>query len=566
MSKIVGPLWTKQAKLEGGLDPLGLDRVSDRLTGELVPGMSVNVNMAHYFSFFAWLFDTTKAENNDDLLEEIVRAEKVYALGTYLRHAGESCVTGVAGGETAARLWDINKQINLDKFNLLSSGGVYLGLYKGPLFKMGVLETDKKGKVLVTKIGKPLSEAFNRAVAFTDWAKHGRSHAIVTRRELEQFGAQSCPCTLAKSSTELNALRNLFFETPTEGGRTFAQSFGLVLSLIDQCEKYEFSYPEQSFRQTIYYRKVYNNQKQVVNFKVLQSLDPIVTRWRSFQAHDYFAFALESLLDIWLKVMFVQSTQRLTLPQFTEQIDIKRFIATLNQHLGIRLSGKFLNEIKLNTLINALLKKANLTGFSAQNSVTFDKLISLDSSLSEDNLEYRIWEQREATDRHAERCAEAILLLLVLYVRFYYQHLSGTSQPGWNRYQAVSSQSENDLGLPRFYYMFPFDHLVQMSVSDFLMNVLNHNVVRRALLIGEEKRRDLIWFSEAGFSGLGGIAPLTQAYQYHFSFANYRYYRNTSKLNNVLTMLANINYASEENGFWQLTPDGQKRLRKQFGN
>src|SRR5690349_16305708 len=109
MSQIIGPLWTKQAKLEGGLDPLGLDRVSDRLTAELMPGMSVNVNMARYFSLFAWLFETNKSEDQSQLLDEIIRAEKVYALSTYLAHDGISCATGVAGGDTAAKNWDVKK-------------------------------------------------------------------------------------------------------------------------------------------------------------------------------------------------------------------------------------------------------------------------------------------------------------------------------------------------------------------------------------------------------------------------------------------------------------------------
>lgn len=567
MSNILGPLWTKQAKLEGGLDPLGLDRVSDRLTGELMPGMSVNVNMARYFSFFPWLFETTKTENQDELLDEIVRAEKVYAFSAYLAHEGKPCTTGVAGGDTAAKLWGIKKQINLDKVNWLSNGGAYMGLYKGPLFKLGLLEADSKGRVVVTKIGKPLAETFHRAVAFTEWAKHGRSRAVITRAELEQFGRQACPCSLAKAPTELNALRQLFFDTPTSGGRILAQSFGFIMSLIEQCEKYEFADIElgQAFRLAMYYQKNYTDKKRIVDFKVIGSLDEIVVRWRSFQAHDYFSFALESFFVIWLETMFANPSQRLTLSQFMEHLDNKDFLTALKRLLGIRFSVTSLRELKMDTLFNALLKNVGLPGFSAQNSVAFDKAIGLEHELSEEKMEDGIWERYKAGDQHAEWCAEALTLLLVLYIRFYYQHLQGPNHPGWNRYEAVSSQSESDFGLPRFYWMFPLGELMQMSVYAFLVKVLNHNIIQQSLTIREERRRDLIWFSEAGFAGLGEIAPLTQTYQYHFSFENYRFYRNTSKLNNVLTILSNIEYATDKNGFWQLTREGRKRLQKQFG-
>jgi hypothetical protein len=568
MSQIIGPLWTKQAKLEGGLDPLGLDRVSDRLTSELMPGMSVNVNMARYFSLFPWLFDTAKTEDQEKLLDEILRAEKAYALGTYLVHDGVPCTTGVAGGDTAAKIWDINKQINLDKVSWLSNGGVYLGYYKGPLFKLGLLETDSKGKVVVTKIGKPLAESFHRAVSFTDWAKNGRSRSIATRTELKQFGRQACPCSLSNAPSEMNALRQLFFETPTEGGRTLAKSFGFILSLMEQCERYEFANPElnQSFRLAVYYRKIYTDKDRVVKFKVLKALDEIVTRWRSFQAHDYFSFALESFFTIWLEIMFANQGQRLTIPQFMDCMDNKEFLSALKGLLGFRFSGTSMRDLKVEQLITALLKKAGLSGFSAQNSAAFDRIIGLEHDLSEENIEDKIWGRYKTGGQHSQWCAETIVLLLILYTRFYYQFLQGQNQPGWDRYEAFSSQSTSDLGLPRCYWMFPLGELMQMSVYDFLVNILNHNVIQQALTMREERRRDLVWFSEAGFSGLGEIAPMTQAYQYHFSFDSFRAYRNTSKLANALAMLSDIKYATNNNGFWQLTREGRNRLQKSFGS
>ncbi|HEX2976815.1 MAG TPA: hypothetical protein VHO68_12840, partial [Bacteroidales bacterium] len=378
----------------------------------------------------------------------------------------ERCASGIAGSDMVSDLWDFKKQINLDKITWLTNHGVYAGLYKGPLFKLGLLEMDNRGKVVVTKIGRPVAEAFNRAVSFTEWAKNGRSRAAVTRAEVQQFGAQSCPCSLSRASSELNALRQLFFETDTLEGRVLSQSLGFILSVVDQCERYGFSDIGQSFRLAMYYRKIYKDKDHPVNFKVLRKLDQIVTRWRSFQAHDYFSFSLESFLAVWLEVMFSQPSQKITLQEFMDQIDNKVFIATLKERLGFRPSVGTLRDLNLGTLFGALLKKAGLSSLNAQDSASFDKSIGLKHELSEEQLKDEIWDRYRDGSQYEERCAEALILLMVLYVRFYYEHLQIPHQLGWNRYEATASQSDSDLGLPRFYYFFPLPKIRRERFSD----------------------------------------------------------------------------------------------------
>lgn len=565
MSTIIGPIWTKQAKLEGGLDPLGLDRASDRITSELLPGISVNVNLARYFSFFSWLFHTTQEKGKDNVLDEIVRAEKIYALSANLVHDGKRCANGIAGSELIGTQWDVKKQINLDRINWLSNGGVYLGLYKGPLFKLGLLDSDAKGKIIVTPIGQPLAQSFARSVENTVWAKSGRKKVVISRSELEEFGKKTCPCSLNQSPIERESLRNLFFETATPQGEKLSQSLTFILTLIDQCKSLGIDDLEQSFRLVIYYREIYGKKNHPIKFKVPSALEDIATQWRSFQAHDYFSFALESLLSIWLDCLQEEPSQKLTIEQFFIQIDSEQFVSTLNNLLGMKLSTNSLKNLNLEVISNALLKQSNTSEFTALGSQKFDNAIRLSHKLSEQRLTESIWKRYQESGQNAERLAESLVLLLVLYLRFYNQHLQLLAQPGWRRYKAVSSQSNLDLGLPRLYWIFPKEQFADYSVYKFLQKIMAHLVIKQALDIREERRRDLIWFSEAGLIGLSKLLPLTQAYQYHFSYDSYRYYRNASKLRNTMALLGDIDYIKYYNDRWELTKDGQNRLQKHIG-
>ncbi len=564
MSSIIGPFWSKQAKLEGGLDPLGLDRASDRLTSELIPGVTVNVNMARYFSFFCWLFKTTKTEKEDALVDEIIRAEKVYALGAALAHNGDRCSNGIAGSELIGRQWDIKGQVNLNKIHWLTNNGVYLGLYKGPLFRLGLLQRGSDGKLGVTAIGEPLADAFATSVSFTQWARTGRGRSSVTRAEVEEFGRQACPCSLRQARSERAALGRLFFQTPSREGRMLSQSLGLILSLVDQCELFHFDRLEQSFRLAIYYRQIYNEKGHGVPFKVRSSLEDVLAGWRSFQAHDYFSFALESFFTAWLEAMLGQPGQRLTIEQFLNDIGSRGFFTTLNSHLGIRLSATSLQEVTLDRLLSALIRSGSSATLTAESSLAFDKTIRLEHRFSEEQLVDGIWDRFQAGGQLAERCAEALLLLLVLYARFYSEHVRAPQSPNWRRYEAAASQSKTDLGLPRIYWIFQQESLPRFSIYEFLTDLLSNLVVKQALDIRDERRRDLIWFSEAGLAGLSGLMPSIQLYQYHFPFESYRYYRNTSKLGNALALLQDIDYVTNKNGYWELTADGRNRLEREF--
>jgi hypothetical protein len=214
-------------------------------------------------------------------------------------------------------------------------------------------------------------------------------------------------------------------------------------------------------------------------------------------------------------------------------------------------------------IIGRFPKQPITATINASTSQALDKAVRLDHYLSEENLVEAIWGLHGEGARASERVAYSVLLLLVLYARFYYYHLAGVSNEGWQRYMAAASQSQNDLGLPQMFWHFGPENLRMTSVNSFLMQIMDAYVVKRTLLIREERNREIVWFSEAGFEGLGALMPLKQVYQYHFPYENYTFYRNTSKFDNALSLLENVGYCEKKVGHWNVTAEGRDRLKKQ---
>lgn len=563
MSSIIGPVWSKRARLEGQLDPLGLDRASDRLTSELIPGVTVNVNLARYFSFFPWLFSNLRASDEDGQYQEIIRAEKAYVLGASLAHNGAACATGIAGRDLIGDSWNVKQSCNLDRLKWFANGGVYVSLYKGPLIRLGLIQSGPNQTVAVTKLGRPLAEAFARTVSGTALAARGFGRATVNREDLEAFGQKACPCSLSTSRPERNALRDLFFETPTPPGRMLADTLGLILSAIEQCEPFTNKTLETQYRMALYYRQLYDNADQPQPFRVAPSLEGVWAGWRMFQAHDYFSFALETLLTVWLEALDAAPNQRLTVNDFLAEMDAPIFTQTICGRLGIPALSQGLDTLRLSDIIQALPGQPTSGVVTATSSAALDEAVRLDYAVTEQTLVDSIWERYQKGGQRAERCAEALLLLLVVYVRFYQYHLHANRERSWLRYQAASSQTNTDLGLPRFYFWYPPAELASRSVRDWLAQVMVGHIIRQALEIRDERGKKAIWFMDADKAGMSELSPLTQAYQFQYSFENYRTFRNTSKLRNALALLYDVGYVEEQAGHWTMTRDGAERLRQQ---
>lgn len=81
---------TDQTNPEKMLDPLGLARVSERITSDLLPGITTTTTVVRNYSFYCWaIYDSLKrgnVRNRSQFASEIARRENAFVLGCLLHH------------------------------------------------------------------------------------------------------------------------------------------------------------------------------------------------------------------------------------------------------------------------------------------------------------------------------------------------------------------------------------------------------------------------------------------------------------------------------------------------
>ena len=95
------PQWTRRVAMDGsGRDPLGLSRVSDALTGHLLPDIITTTDRARYYSFYTWAVSDIQALRQAkgvkvSFLEEFQRREAAFALASSLGQKQKLPIVGI---------------------------------------------------------------------------------------------------------------------------------------------------------------------------------------------------------------------------------------------------------------------------------------------------------------------------------------------------------------------------------------------------------------------------------------------------------------------------------------
>jgi len=82
---ILDPVWTKPASItKKTLDPLGLDRVSNRLTSDMLRGITALTSRARYYAFYVWdiknVNESEDIDRFDDFRNAFFDRERAYSL------------------------------------------------------------------------------------------------------------------------------------------------------------------------------------------------------------------------------------------------------------------------------------------------------------------------------------------------------------------------------------------------------------------------------------------------------------------------------------------------------
>jgi hypothetical protein len=567
MGSIKGPLWTEFVLQKGGQDPLAMDRrAANRMSLELFWGMTVNTQIARYYAFYPWVIERSRARDRGALLDDIIRAEKAYAVACLLAHGGERCTTGIVGADLADDSGIGGKQsYTLPAIEWFSRDASGFGqLYQGPLYRLDLLK-NVNGMIETTERGHKLARAYEQNVDQTDYAAHYFENDVVPAAVLTSYGHHACPCALLRSSSdELELLRALFFESrDDERELQLSHSLHLVLGIVQSCTEIGRPFDEKSFRLAVFYHEIPDAEaKDFHRHQCPDPLEAVRERWRMFQAEDYFVFALETFLSALLDAAEAEPDQKLELGWVAEELEEIDTLGLLEDYLHVSLDSGSLAELALGQIARAVLARVSAANLTAEASREFDGATSADSPWSETQIAQRLAPLNKARVKSFERVVGALALLLTLYLRFYQYHKK--RPPAWKWYLARSSVDDLDLSLSKWMYQ-NLDLLRRRrSIFDFLVEFLDLYVLRRQLRVAEDRDYDAAWFTESDLSVILARKPRQRIYRFNYPYESASPNRLSSKLSNALDILHTLGYcrSDPETGIVQLTQDGRTRLSR----
>jgi hypothetical protein len=385
------PLWTEPVKLTfRTTDPLGLARISDWATEDLVPGITTVTTVARNYSFYCWiigdLIRNACTADRATFAREFVKRESALVLSSLLHRQGHLRDATPLGTERGRRfLGAVQKgRVRVDfspsESNLEGFYGLY---YRNAMRTLGLTIRGRSAEQL-TELGNSLYSAFEAVVKGTQYYAH-RSSNLQRIVDLENLAERCCICRL-RSSTDERALltaamfaKNLPQLRLKESRRT---SLLMVLSMIEICGKNGANLDDESFRGLIFYSQ-FASKGSVRNYDHGLFRDTW-SRWRLYQLHEFFGFAAESLLAIFVRCL---KQKEMTLDEFLAR---HNSVEKLHRELETHSRCTTWHE-----LLENVLQNFGFSSISKENSRRFALACNLKAPLNEMVLRNRLLSSAE---------------------------------------------------------------------------------------------------------------------------------------------------------------------------
>src|SRR3990170_2414999 len=115
MTLSMEPMWTREVKLyHRRLDPLGLSRVSQWTTDQLLPGITSVTDVARNYSFYAWaignLLKENKVTQRSQFASHITKREAAFVIASIFHEENKAEKQNPHGYDKAIRF--VNKAEN----------------------------------------------------------------------------------------------------------------------------------------------------------------------------------------------------------------------------------------------------------------------------------------------------------------------------------------------------------------------------------------------------------------------------------------------------------------------
>jgi hypothetical protein len=534
------PMWTREVKLyHRRLDPLGLSRVSQWTTDQLLPGITSVTDVARNYSFYCWaignLLKENKVTQRSQFASQITKREAAFVIASIFHEEVKAVKQNPHGYDKAIRF--VNKaengkfQVDFDVSDSNSEG--FYGLYYGtPMSRLGLTVRSRMFDDL-TSLGRDLGNFYEENINGTAYLQKHVQDSDVEKDVLTEYGNSACICQLVCQSKERDLLRKVMFSKNFRSAlleKTRLETLGLVLYLIQQCRELGLDFTGNTFRDVVYFGQTTNGQS--VFDLDLKGFQEIASRWRLFQLHEYLTYALESLLHALL----------CELKRKDEGLSPDDFLKLINGPSDL-VAEKLKISVPSNVegLVGSVLGNFGLKELGQESSVNFSKGCNLQAVVSEKSLFAALQEANKRNDLQ-QIVANSLSILMLNYIRAFCLLSNVDPVTLWFNNRAIVEWS------PAFFAQEIKSKTAKWSV-DSLVRYYFKSIIERHDLIAYEKL----------LSGNDTFRFEEKAGRLKFKMDIYPNYptQRSSRISSVISILEQLGLIEVESGIKRLTADGE---------
>ena len=505
------PIWNKKIKeSDRALDPLGVNRVNDRMVGELLQGITTLSSRARYYSVYLWFIDQIHKIKPKADVSQFERMfydmERIFMLSCVSHEEIETKKNhkDVNGADKGRKIWkESTGKIPLDFTYMGNTLGGYGYYYQGPIQSLGlrqqlVDDEFERSSELGKKIIAPFDEIAKQTEFLSLLGKNNTS-----KKSIQEIGTKLCLCKLKDPETnEKNALRQLFF---AENGNYYREaifrreSLTLFLSIIQQANKKLVRLNTQSFLSACYFNQIQENGN-TFPIVIPTKLSDISDKWKIVKAQDHLAYTLDSILQCFLQ--FLKTKNGASLDEFFETVFSDKLQREINSITNKANSKNSIldNNLKaiLELIISSNLQDANFADIE-KTSKDFDEKTSILSSVNEHNCIKNIeGELKTKKPDVVKVVANGVFVVLITASRMFWRNTQRT--PAWDW---LSKLQRDDIGVKEFCSEIMSEFKTDQTsfrefIRSFIKNrvIINHDKIYRAKLHSNSVQKN--FFEKAG--------------------------------------------------------------------
>jgi hypothetical protein len=406
------PQWTKFVVTDlGGRDPLGLSRISQMLTDDLLSGITTQTDRARYYGLYTWsLWHIQRHEQPTDFdtfTDAFQRREAAIALATMLADPTASPVGKRTVGprlDQARHEGIANTAFQVLPSNRLGGFGQYYG---GCLYHLGLTHRPEGGADQVTQKGAALATVFNTSLANVPYVAKGlfekpKFDFEVLQDSAERLSIDAITQPFAKAERE--ALIALLFafddqsSSATQRRTTLAHILFNVSLYASKRVPIDAKNPSvQLVYAPTYYDVLLEPDGKARTASWPAKFDICRRYWRQFCLHQYFTVALETALVAVLDSVS-GSVDGMPMPELVARLSDRSLREAVSSLVGKPCRSP-----------NALLREIGVEGVPVEGNPTLPSASVWADPLCEASL------TADASGSPEQRMARVVTTLAVLY-------------------------------------------------------------------------------------------------------------------------------------------------------